>query len=220
MSKIKFLPLLAAVLSITSCDTPTESQDYYDNSWTPGANAIEVLQPTVKNPQASLSALNKMRLVKEETRSLFTRYTEVPEDKKEFGNDLLDMYYVGMGVEDDRMLRETLKLLYEDGLIGLENIAYLEPKYIRPMFDKLSLDDAMKVKGSMSFETLTEMFDSIFMDPEFTDERRFIAVMNFFGDDTKEDGDAREFYLAMLDNDAKEKRVRSTGKKREKRQNI
>ena len=62
MSKIKFLPLLAAVLSITSCDTPTESQDYYDNSWTPGANAIEVLQPTVKNPQASLSALNKMRL--------------------------------------------------------------------------------------------------------------------------------------------------------------
>ena len=62
MSKIKFLPLLAAVLTITSCDTPTESQDYYDNSWTPGANAIEVLQPTVKNPQASLSALNKMRL--------------------------------------------------------------------------------------------------------------------------------------------------------------
>ena len=179
-----------------------------------------------KNPdsleeiEAKRKSLNKMRLVKEETRSLFTRYTEVPEDKKEFGNDLLDMYYVGMGVEDDRMLRETLKLLYEDGLIGLENIAYLEPKYIRPMFDKLSLDDAMKVKGSMSFETLTEMFDSIFMDPEFTDERRFIAVMNFFGDDTKEDGDAREFYLAMLDNDAKEKRVRSTGKKREKGDNI
>ena len=78
---------------------------------------------------------------------------------------------------------------------------------------KLSLDDAMKVKASMSFETLTEMFDSIFMDPEFTDERRFIAVMNFFGDDTKEDSEAREFYLAMLDNDAKEKRGRKIWKK-------
>lgn len=186
---------------------------------------LEFLDFEEKNPEAleeieaKRKALNKMRLVKEETRELFTRYTEVPEDKKEFGNDLLDMYYVGMGVEDDKMLRETLKLLYEDGLIGLENIAYLEPKYIRPMFDKLSLDDAMKVKGSMSFETLTEMFDSIFMDPEFTDERRFIAVMNFFGDDTKEDGDAREFYLGMLENDAKEKRTRSTGKKREKGDN-
>lgn len=178
-----------------------------------------------KNPdnieeiEAKRKSLNKMRLVKEETRSLFARYTEVPEDKKEFGNDLLDMYYVGMGIEDDKMLRETLKLLYEDGLIGLENIAYLEPKYIRPMFDKLSLDDAMKVKQSMSFETLTEMFDDIFIDPEFTDERRFIAVMNFFGDDTKEDGDAREFYLGMLENDAKEKKARPSGKKREKGDN-
>ena len=60
MIKNKIIPLFAVLLSLVSCnDTP--SQDYYDYNWTKGETAIEINQPTVKNPQAQLSNLNKMR---------------------------------------------------------------------------------------------------------------------------------------------------------------
>ena len=156
--------------------------------------------------------LNFFRKEKEDARELFSRYHVIPEEEKnEFGNDLLDLYYVGFNIDDETVLKESLKELYDDGFIGLDNIAYLDPDYIIPLLDKLTLEDASKIKAGISYEKLTEMFDKIFDEPTFTDERRFIAVMNFFGDDTKEDSEAREFYLAMLDNDAKEKRGRKTG---------
>lgn len=64
----------------------------------------------------------------------------------------------------------------------------------------------------MTFEELEEMLDNIFDDPEFSDERKFIIVMDLLGEDTERDEEAREFYLEMLDfNNDSERKAKSQG---------
>ena len=62
-----------------------------------------------------------------------------------------------------------------------------------------------------NFEALEEMLDTIFDDPEFSDERKFIIVMNLLGEDTEQDKIARDFYLEMLDFNDGERKVKSQG---------
>ena len=127
---------------------------------------------------------------------------------------MLAHYYVDFEVTDEADLQESIKVLYEDGFIDLENIIHLDKNYIIPMLDRLSIKDAYKVRNSMTFEELEEMLDTIFDDPEFSDERRFIIVMNLLGEDTEQDKEARDFYLEMLDFNDSEKRAKPQGKRK------
>lgn len=161
--------------------------------------------------------VNNLRVEKERTRQVFKKYNTITEDEKiNFGDDLLAHYYVEMEVTDDDELQESIKVLYEDGFIDLENIIHLDKNYIIPMLDSLTLDDASKVKNSMTFEELEDMLDTIFDDPKFSDERKFIIVMNLLGGDTKEDKEAREFYLEMLDFNDGERKTKSKGTRKVK----
>lgn len=158
--------------------------------------------------------VNELREEKERYRQVFNKYNNIPaKEKISFGDDLLAHYYVDLEVNDELDLQESIKALYEDGFIDLENIVHFDKNYIIPMLDRLSIKDAYRVRHSMTFEELEEMLDTIFDNPEFNDERRFIIVMNLLGEDTEKDKAAREFYLEMLDfNDATKK-----GKKQETR---
>ena len=159
--------------------------------------------------------VNKLRTEKERYREVFNKYNSIPEKEKiTFGDDLLAHYYVDFEVTDETDLQESIKVLYEDGFIDLENIIHLDKNYIIPMLDRLSIKDAYKVRNSMTFEELEEMLDTIFDDPEFSDERRFIIVMNLLGEDTEQDKEARDFYLEMLDFNDSEKRAKPQGKRK------
>lgn len=157
------------------------------------------------------------RREKERYREVFNKYNQIPEGKKlEFGDELLEEYYIEMDVSDEDVLQESLKTLYEDGLIGLENIVHMDNTYIIPMLDKLSIEDTKKVRNSMSKIELEDMLDKIFDDQEFSDERKFIIIMNMFGEDSKEDRESREFYLSMLDFDNSEKKSKRKGIKKQR----
>lgn len=156
--------------------------------------------------------LDSARSEKEMYRELFLKYNNISLEKRhDFGNELLENYYINMDVTDEDVLRESVKHFYEDGLIDLENILQIDRDYIIPMLDRLSLEDAVKVRNGMTFEQLEDMLDKIFDDPEFTDERKFIVVMNLLGEETEEDKQAREFYLGLLDFSNGERKAKTTG---------
>lgn len=159
--------------------------------------------------------LNYLRSEKEKYRELFNKYNHIPESEKvSFGEDLLAKYYVELDVDESDM-QESIKLLYEDGFIDLENIINLDKKeqrYLIPMLDSLSIKDTDKIRSNMTFKELTNMVDNIFIDPTFNDERRWIIVMNLFIEDTEQDTKTREEYLKMLDFDNKtERKSKSKG---------
>ena len=157
--------------------------------------------------------VNYLRTEKERFRKVFNKYNDIPENGKiDFADDLLTQYYIDFEVDEEN-LQESIKVLYEDGFIDLENIIHLDKSYIIPMLDRLSMKDVYRVRNSMSFEELEEMLDTIFDDPEFTDERKFIVVMNLLGEDTEEDKEARQFYLEMLDFNDGERKIKSQGKR-------
>lgn len=165
--------------------------------------------------------LGILRTEKELYREAFYKYNHISEkEKHQFGEELLENYYIEMDVTDEAVLKESIKTFYEDGMIDLENIVHMDREYIIPMLDKLSLEDANKVRKSMTFEQLEDLLDNIFDNPEFTDERRFIVVMNMLGEDTEEDKNAREFYLGMLDFNDSERRSETHGKRKIKNRGI
>lgn len=166
--------------------------------------------------------VNYLRAEKERYRQVFRKYNSIPENERiSFGDDLLAHYYVDFEVTDEAVLQESIKALYEDGFVDLENIVHLDKSYIIPMLDRLSIKDAYRVRNSMTFEELEEMLDNIFDDPEFSDERKFIIVMNLLGEDTEQDKEAREFYLEMLDfNNDSEKRAKSQGTRKIKNHGV
>ena len=158
-----------------------------------------------------------LRSEKERYREVFNKYNQISENEKvAFGDLLLEYYYIEMDVSEEAVLSESLKVLYEDGLIGLENIVHMDNSYIIPILDKLSIEDTKKVRSNMSKKDLEEMLDQIFDDKEFSDERKFIIIMNMFGEDSEEDKEAREFYLSMLNFDNSEKRKTKKGPSRQK----
>lgn len=162
--------------------------------------------------EALKEKLDSARSEKEMYRELFLKYNNISLEKRhDFGNELLENYYINMDVTDEDVLRESVKNFYEDGLIDLENILQIDRDYIIPMLDRLSLEDAVKVRNGMTFEQLEDMLDKIFDDPEFTDERKFIVVMNLLGEETEEDKQAREFYLGLLDFSNGERKAKTTG---------
>ena len=83
------------------------------------------------------------------------------------------------------------------------------------MLDTLSLEDAEKVKNSMSFKNLIDLLDTIFTSSDFSDERKFIIVMNFLEGDSEEEKKAKEDYLSLLDfNDTSLRKATPSGTKR------
>ena len=161
------------------------------------------------------SEINYLRAEKERYRQVFNKYNHIPDSEKiSFGEDLLEKYYIELEVAEENM-QESVKVLYEDGFIGLENIINLdkqEQRYLIPMLDTLSIQDSDIVRKNMSFKELTNMIDSIFVDPTFNNERRWIIVMNLLGEDSQEDKTAREAYLDMLDFDKdSERKAKSKG---------
>lgn len=182
---------------------------------------VEFIKYQESNPEDSQGIeklreeVNFYRREKERYREVFNKYNQIPEKEKlHFGDELLEEYYIEMDVSDEDVLKESLKVLYEDGLIGLENIVHMDNNYIIPMLDKLSIEDTKKVRNSMSKKDLEDMLDKIFDDQEFSDERKFIIIMNMFGEDSKEDRESREFYLSMLNFDNSEKKVKRKGPKK------
>ena len=84
--------------------------------------------------------VNNLRTEKERHREIFKKYNTIPENEKiKFGDDLLAHYYVDFEVTDEADLQESVKVLYEDGFIDLENIIHLDKNYIIPMLDRLSI---------------------------------------------------------------------------------
>lgn len=160
--------------------------------------------------------VNFYKREKERYREIFLKYNQIPEEKLQFGDELLEKYFIEMDVSDEDVLKESLKSLYEDGFIGLENIVGMDNNYIIPMLDKLSIEDTKKVRDSMSKKDLENILDKIFEDPDFSDERKFIIIMNMFGEDSEEDRESREFYLSMLEFDNSEKRKTKKGPSRQK----
>lgn len=165
--------------------------------------------------EALREEINGLRTEKERYRQVFNKYNHIPENEKvAFGEDLLAKYYVELEV-DEADMQESIKVLYEDGFIELENIINLdkkEQKYLIPMLDTLSIKDADKIRSNMTFEELINMLDTIFVDPSFNDERKWIIVMNLLGEETEQDKKAREEYLEMLDFDNEtERKAKSKG---------
>lgn len=188
----------------------------------------EFMKFQVENPnetekiEALREEVNYLRTEKERYRQVFRKYNPIPENERiSFGDDLLAHYYVDFEVTDESELQESIKVLYEDGFIDLENIIHLDKNYIIPMLDRLSIKDAYRVRNSMTFKELEEMLDNIFDNPEFSDERKFIIVMNLLGEDTKQDKEAREFYLEMLDfNNDSERKAKSQGTRKIKNHGV
>lgn len=138
-----------------------------------------------------------------------------PEEKSKNGEELLNTLFFEMQIEDDNVISQNIITMYEDGLISLENILDFDSDYIKPMLDKLSLDDAAKIRKKMSYEELVKLVDSVFLSENISDESKFIMIMNLFGEDTKEDKDARETYISLLEFDGEsERRALPTGGKR------
>lgn len=138
-----------------------------------------------------------------------------PEEKSKNGEELLNTLFFEMQIEDDNVISQNIITMYEDGLISLENILDFDSDYIKPMLDKLSLDDAAKIRKKMSYEELVKLVDSVFLSENISDESKFIMIMNLFGEDTKEDKDARETYISLLEFDGEsERRAHPTGRKR------
>ena len=165
--------------------------------------------------EALRDEVNHLRTEKERYRQVFNKYNHIPETEKvSFGEDLLAKYYIELEVPEEDM-QESIKVLYEDGFIKLENIINIdkqEQKHLIPMLDSLSIEDSDIVRSNMTFEELTNMLDSIFIDPSFNDERRWIIVMNLLGGDTEEEKKAREEYLELLDFDNEtERKAKSKG---------
>lgn len=165
--------------------------------------------------------MNVLKAEKERYRLAFNKYNKILETEKiNFGDDLFANYYVNFEVTDELDIQESIKTLYEDGFIDLENIIHFDKKYIIPMLDRLSIKDAYRVRNSMTFEELEDMLDNIFDDPKFSDERKFIIVMNLLGEDTDQDKEAREFYLEMLDFNDDEKKIKSKGTRKIKNHGV
>lgn len=145
---------------------------------------------------------------------LFKKYNgDMTEEQKiEMGDQLIEKYYIDMGVEDNSLLSESIRIMYEDGLIDLENIITLDRDYIIPMLDSLSLADTAKIRNSMSFQDVLDMLDTIFSSDEFSNERKFIIMMNLLNEDTEEDKEAMDLYRNLLDFDENEKK--KSGKKK------
>lgn len=165
--------------------------------------------------EALREEVNRLRTEKERYRQVFNKYNHIPESEKvSFGEDLLAKYYIELEVPEEDM-QESIKVLYEDGFIKLENIINIDKqdqKHLIPMLDSLSIEDSDIVRSNMTFEELTNMLDSIFIDPSFNDERRWIIVMNLLGGDTEEEKKAREEYLELLDFDNEtERKAKSKG---------
>lgn len=165
--------------------------------------------------EALREEVNRLRTEKERYRQVFNKYNHIPESEKvSFGEDVLAKYYIELEVPEEDM-QESIKVLYEDGFIKLENIINIDKqdqKHLIPMLDSLSIEDSDIVRSNMTFEELTNMLDSIFIDPSFNDERRWIIVMNLLGGDTEEEKKAREEYLELLDFDNEtERKAKSKG---------
>ncbi len=131
---------------------------------------------------------------------------------------MLEHYYFEMGMDDEELLQRSITEMYDDKIIGLEDIIAFDSGYIVPMLDKLSLEDATKIRNSMSIEELEKMLDPIFLDSDYkyfniSDERKFIIIMNLLGEDTEKDKELREQYLELLDFNYNERYKRARGKK-------
>lgn len=141
---------------------------------------------------------------------------------KEEIDKMLETYYLDMGVQKEDLLQESLLRMYEDKTIQLENILTVDPEYIIPMLDKLTLQDAKEIRKLISMEQLEKMLDTVFLDDnckyKFSDQRKFIIAMNLLNEETEEDKDLREFYLSTLPFN-KEERLRNSSSKRNKSNN-
>ena len=146
--------------------------------------------------------IERLRNQKERYLSLFKKiYGDLPQEEK---NKILETYYFDMETDDENILQESIIEMYNDSIIGLENIINFDSDYIIPMLDKLSLEDAEKIRSSMSLEDLEKMLDPIFLDSDYkyyniSDERKFIIIMNLLGEDTPKDKELREMYLSLLE---------------------
>ena len=83
---------------------------------------------------------------------------------KEEIDKMLETYYLDMGVQKEDLLQESLLRMYEDKAIQLENILTVDPEYIIPMLDKLTLQDAKEIRKLISMEQLEKMLDTVFLD--------------------------------------------------------
>ncbi len=141
---------------------------------------------------------------------------------KEEIDKMLETYYLDMGVQKEDLLQESLLRMYEDKAIQLENILTVDPEYIIPMLDKLTLQDAKEIRKLISMEQLEKMLDTVFLDDnckyKFSDQRKFIIAMNLLNEETEEDKDLRELYLSTLPFN-KEERSRSSSSRRNKTNN-
>lgn len=154
---------------------------------------------------------------------------ELTEDKDKFlkmfknytynsnGSELLENYYLDLEIEDDELLQESIKSFYEDRLVNLADIVTLDNKYVMPMVDKLTLEDSRKMRENMTFDETTDLLDEIFESDEYTEEQKYVIMMNLLCMKTDDDRDAIKYYRSQLSISNEEKRsYNKTGKHREK----
>ena len=124
------------------------------------------------------------------------------EDRNKFIEDIL-FYYCVENEED--IVIATLREMYKDGVVCLENIEHLDTSYLQSivmdtMFARgeLNLEDTEKIRSGLSADALKNLIINILRNPEITRSQKFTLIMNVYNSGTKEDIDIANELLEQL----------------------
>ena len=124
------------------------------------------------------------------------------EKKTEFLDDA--MLYYCIENENDVVI-ESLRVMYKDSIISLEDIEYLDSSYLQVIImdnlfakGELNLDDTEKIKNSISADALKNIILNIVRNPDITRSQKFALIMNVYNTGTKEEAEISEELLEEL----------------------
>ena len=164
----------------------------------------EALKNEASNIDIFKSKLEAKRKEKDKILMLYRKYKQdrTVEEKAEFLDDT--MLYFCIENEEDVVI-ESLREMYKDSVIGLEDIEHLDTSYLQTIVmdnifarGELNLEDTDKIKASISSDALKNIILNIIENPNITRSQKFALIMNVYNTGTKEEAEISEELLEEL----------------------
>lgn len=144
------------------------------------------------------------------------------EEEKEFVGETLTYYCIENA---DNIVEESLREMYKDSVVSLENIKELDTEYLQIIVidsifarGELNLEDTEKIKSSLSPDALKDLIKHIVKNPSITRSQKFALIMNVYGNEN-DIGTAEELlkdlklYYAKKDLETTSTKVKKVKKK-------
>lgn len=138
----------------------------------------------------------KLDLKRNEKDRLLLLYKRYKTEKTELLDDALLYFCIE---NEENIVIETLRVMYKDSVISLEDIEHLDSSYLQVIImdnlfakGELNLDDTEKIKNSISADALKNIILNIVRNPDITRSQKFALIMNVYNTGSLKEAEASE----------------------------